>query len=165
MIAIEPIQARNVALFKQVRLRALLDAPYAFGSTYARELELTDADWLERARRWNGEKGIGFLAIEGSAACGIAGAYLEPEDTAQAHLVSMWTAPTHRQRGLGRLLVNQVLDWARRRGARSLRLLVTSNNASAIAFYGRLGFARTGRTEPYPNDSAVLEYEMLRPLA
>jgi ribosomal protein S18 acetylase RimI-like enzyme len=76
----------------------------------------------------------------------------------------MWTAPTHRQRGIGRLLVNEVLDWARLRGAHTLHLLVTANNQPAIAFYGRLGFTLTGRTEPYPNDPAVLEYEMSRPI-
>jgi ribosomal protein S18 acetylase RimI-like enzyme len=40
--------------------------------------------------------------------------------------------------------------------------MVTSINEPAIRFYERLGFARTGRTEPYPNDQAVIEYEMAR---
>jgi len=42
--------------------------------------------------------------------------------------------------------------------------MVTSNNERAIRFYERLGFAKTGRTEPYPNDLAIIEYEMLRPV-
>jgi ribosomal protein S18 acetylase RimI-like enzyme len=42
--------------------------------------------------------------------------------------------------------------------------MVTSNNEPAIRFYERLGFTRTGRTEPYPNDPGVIEYEMLRPI-
>jgi len=33
-----------------------------------------------------------------------------------------------------------------------------------MAFYERLGFIRTGRTEPYPNDPALIEYEMSRPV-
>ena len=37
MIAIESITLQNISLFKDVRLRALQEAPYAFGSTYARE--------------------------------------------------------------------------------------------------------------------------------
>jgi GNAT superfamily N-acetyltransferase len=47
-------------------------------------------------------------------------AFLDQEDATRTHLVSMWTAPTHRQRGIGRLLVNEVLDWARLRSARTL---------------------------------------------
>ena len=74
----------------------------------------------------------------------------------------MWTAPTHRQRGVGRLLVDEVLNWARGRGARVLLLMVVGNNDSAIRFYERLGFTRTGRTQPYPNDPDLIEYEMSR---
>ncbi len=163
-IAIEPITPLNVFLFKAVRLRALQDAPHAFGSTYAKDSELTDSEWIKRVERWNGESGAGFLAMDGDTACGIAGSFLDQDDATRAHLISMWTAPTHRQRGIGRLLVNDVLNWARGRNARTLQLMVTSNNEPAIRFYQRLGFNRTGRTEAYPNDPAVIEYEMSRPI-
>jgi ribosomal protein S18 acetylase RimI-like enzyme len=164
MIAVVPVTPHNVQIFKAVRLLALQDAPYAFSATYAQESRLNDTDWLERTKRWNGENGIGFLAMDGDAPCGIAGSFLDPEDATRAKLVSMWTAPTHRQRGAGRLLVDEVSRWAARRGVRVLRLMVTSNNESAIAFYQRLGFTQTGHTEPYPNDPAVVEYEMARPI-
>jgi ribosomal protein S18 acetylase RimI-like enzyme len=162
VISIEPITALNTFLFKAVRFRALQDAPHAFGSTYAKEAQLTDSDWIKRVERWNGESGAGFLAMDRDIACGIAGSFLDENDPRRAHLISMWTAPTHRQRGIGRLLVKEVLNWARSRNARILQLMVTSNNEPAICFYQRLGFARTGRTEPYPNDPAVIEYEMSR---
>jgi ribosomal protein S18 acetylase RimI-like enzyme len=164
MISIVPVTPQNVPLFRVVRLCALQDAPYAFGATYAQESKLTDSEWIERANRWNGEKGIGFLALDGDFACGIAGSFLDPDDARRAKLISMLTAPGHRRRGLGRLLVDEVAGWAARRGASVLRLMVTSNNESAISFYQRLGFTRTGRTEPYPNDPLVVEYEMSRPL-
>lgn len=162
MIEIEQITAQNVRTFKAVRLRALQDAPHAFSATYAQESQLTDTDWLQRTQRWNGERGIGFLAMDDGAACGIVGSLLDQNDGTRAHLISMWTAPTHRQRGVGRLLVNAVLTWARQRKTRALHLLVTSNNDPATRFYERLGFTRTGRTKPYPNDPNVIEYEMAR---
>jgi len=40
--------------------------------------------------------------------------------------------------------------------------MVTSNNEPAIRFYERLGFTKTGRTEPYPNDASFFEVEMSR---
>lgn len=40
--------------------------------------------------------------------------------------------------------------------------MVTSNSEAAIRFYQELGFTRTGRTEPYPNDPRGTEYEMWR---
>ena len=39
--------------------------------------------------------------------------------------------------------------------------MVTSVNAGATAFYERLGFVRTGVVEEYPNDAAIVEYEMM----
>jgi ribosomal protein S18 acetylase RimI-like enzyme len=164
VITLEPITTRNVPVFKDVRLRALQDTPSAFGSTYAREVQLTDAEWAQRAALWNGEKGIGFLAMDAGAACGLAGAFLDEAVAARAQLISMWMAPTHRQRGIGRLLVEEIVAWARRCGATALQLMVTSSNRPAMLFYERLGFTRTGRTEPYPNDPNLIEYEMSRPL-
>jgi len=165
MIALEPITPQNALIFKAVRLRALQDTPGAFGSTYAQESQLTDEEWIRRAARWDGERGAGFLATDDGAVCGIAGSFLNEDDATRAHLVSMWTAPTHRQRGVGRLLVNEVSSWARLRGVRTLWLMVVSNNEPAIVFYQRLGFVRTGRTETYPNDPALIEYEMSREIS
>jgi ribosomal protein S18 acetylase RimI-like enzyme len=162
LIVIEAITLQNLSLFKAVRLRALQEAPYAFGSTYAAESAFTDAQWVGRLDRWNGKRGVGFIAVDDGSPCGIAGTILDDKDPRHADLVSMWTAPSHRQSGVGRLLVNRVLDWAGARNVSTLLLMVTSNNEGAIRFYERLGFVRTGRTEPYPNDPAVEEYEMSR---
>lgn len=165
LIAIKPITPLDAFVFKAVRLRALQDAPHAFGSTYAKESQFADSEWLARIERMNGERGAGFLAMDGETACGIAGSFLDESDSTRAQLISMWTAPTHREQGIGRLLINEILNWAHLRNARTLLLMVTSNNAPGMRFYERLGFTRTGRTEPYPNDPAVIEYELSRPIS
>jgi ribosomal protein S18 acetylase RimI-like enzyme len=162
MIALKPITPQNASIFKAARLRALQDTPSAFGSTYAKESQLTDADWVTRATNWNGERSILYLAMEEGEVIGIAGSYLDHDDVTRAHLISMWTAPTHRQQGIGRLLVSEIIAWASQRKALTLQLMVTSINEPAISFYQRLGFTLTGRTEPYPNDPALIEYEMSR---
>jgi len=162
VITIELITRQTAMALKDVRLRALQDTPSAFGSTYAKESQLADADWLERAARWSGERAAGYLAVDAAIPCGIAAVYLDRDDGTQAHLVSMWVAPAHRRLGIGRLLVHAVLAWAHMRSARTLQLMVTCNNAPAIRFYQRLGFTMTGQTEPYPNDPALIEYEMTR---
>jgi ribosomal protein S18 acetylase RimI-like enzyme len=165
MVRIEPVTFENLPAFKEVRLRALEDTPTAFGSTYARESQMTADEWRARVERWNGETGIGFLAFDGQIACGIAGCLLDSSNPSRAQLISMWTAPTHRRYGIGRRLVEAVAAWACGRGATVLQLMVTSNNQPAIDFYQRLSFVPTGRTEPYPNDPALLEHEMARSLA
>jgi ribosomal protein S18 acetylase RimI-like enzyme len=160
MVRIVPITAENAEAFRRVRLQALKDAPTAFGSTYAEESAFGEDQWARRVERWNGLQGIGFLAMDGNQPCGIAGALIEP--CRHAQLVSMWTAPEFRHRGVGRLLVDAVTAWAVSRGVLVLRLMVTSCNEPAMAFYESLGFTRTGRTEPYPNDPALIEWEMAR---
>lgn len=165
MIVIARITPQYIATFKEVRLRALRDTPTAFGSTYARESLFTDADWMERVDRWNGDAGIGFLALDDGVGCGIAGSLLDPGNPRRADLHSVWTAPAHRRRGIGDRLLNEVVELARTRGVSVLRLMVTSANVPAIRFYERAGFAHTGRTEPYRNDASLVEHEMLRPLA
>lgn len=164
IIAVARVTPQKFSLFRDTRLCALQDVPSAFGATYAKESLLTDADWIERTIRWNGDRGIGILALNQDAACGLAGSFLQENDATRAHLVSMWTAPTHRRQGVGRSLVDAVVNWARQRGAHVLFLMVTSSNEAAIHFYERLGFTRTGRTEPYPNDPALFEYEMSKAL-
>lgn len=163
MISLKPITTEEVSLYKAVRLRALRDTPTAFGSTFARESLFSDADWLRRAAGRTDVASIGYLALEDGEGCGLVGGFLEDEDPTQAHLVSMWTAPTHRRRGVGRLLVGAVLEWARRQKAETLRLTVTSNNSVAIRFYEGRGFTMTGEAQPYPNDPALVEFGMSRP--
>ncbi|SRR5579871_730612 len=162
MITLERVTPQNILVYRDVRLRALQDTPWAFGSTHARESQLTDAAWMERAKRWDGVTGILYLAMDLDVACAMAGSFIDPEDATRAQLISMWTAPTHRQKGVGRMLVEQVMEWAKSRGVTVLTLMVTSVNPTAMKFYKQLGFTRTGRTEPYPNDAAVIEYEMAR---
>ena len=110
MITLEPITPQNASIFKATRLRALQDTPTAFGATYAKESLLTEADWVERAARWNGERSILYLAMKAGDSVGIAGSYLDQEDATRAHLISMWTDPTCRQQGISRLLVNEIIE-------------------------------------------------------
>jgi len=151
--------------YKAVRLRALQDTPSAFGSTYLTESLFTDEEWNVRARNLDRKRAVGYLAFDKDAYWGIAVCFLDEVNPLEAHLVSMWVAPEYRRQGVGKLLVEAIADWASGRGAQTLELMVTSGNHAAIEFYGRIGFSMTGRIEPYPNDPAMIEYEMVRALS
>jgi len=165
MLTLERISPENVVAFKNTRLRALDDSPTAFGSTYAKEVKLSDADWHQRSIDWTSHRSVGYLAMDGETPCGIGAAFLDEKNPERAHLVSMWVAPAQRGKGVGFTLVSGVRAWAKDQGARTLRLSVTNNNERAIEFYRRTGFSMTGKTEPYPNDPALFEYEMSQNLA
>jgi GNAT superfamily N-acetyltransferase len=148
-------------LYKETRLRALKDTPSAFGSTYAREFAFTDDEWRQRTANLASGRAIGFLAMDEDQPCGLVAALPSEEIPGCFTVVSMWVSPTHRRLGVGMLLINGIREWAANRNARELCLMVTSNNPSAMDFYLRLGFTPTGHTEPYPNDPALFEHEML----
>lgn len=166
MVTLRPVTADLVESYRAVRLRALAEAPLAFGSTFAVESRRTDDEWAARVARFDGARATCLLAWpEGSAEpCGMAGGLIDEPDGARAELVSMWVDPAHRGAGFGRALVEAITAWASARGAYALRLMVTLANAGAIRFYERLGFALTGLTEPYPNDPSLVELEMIRRL-
>src|SRR5690348_9050897 len=113
MVIIKPISSETVASFRAVRLAALQDTPSAFGSTYANESRLSDAEWEQRVLQWNGDRSICYLAWNGDEPCGIAAGFLDRDDATKAYLVSMWVASSHRRQGVGRLLVKGIIDWAR----------------------------------------------------
>jgi ribosomal protein S18 acetylase RimI-like enzyme len=160
MVTLHQITPTLSASYKTVRLRALQDTPSAFGSTYARESQFTEADWHVRAANLCTPHSIGYLVYHQDEYCGIAAGFLDKEVPQNADLVSMWVAPNHRRTGTGKLLVNAIESWVRLCAAHTLRLMVTNNNLAAMSFYMRLRFTITGRTEPYPNDPNLIEYEM-----
>ncbi|MBT3602186.1 MAG: GNAT family N-acetyltransferase [Candidatus Latescibacteria bacterium] len=163
MITIEPITPQKALTLKDVRLRALQDTPSAFGSTHAREALFTDEMWIVRATLQPDR--VTYLAMDGQEACGIIGGFLNLEEGPRVTLVSMWVAPTHRCVGVGQQLVQAITGWAKAQSVGRLFLQVTNNNDLAIAFYQRIGFAKTGRTESYPNDPNLVEYEMSKDIS
>jgi len=167
MIFLQPITPDTAFIFKDARLRALRDTPLAFSSTYAKEAQLSDEEWMQRSARWNGDHAVGYLAFDDSdhgSACGLVACYAEQESVPHGHVISMWVDPAFRRAGVGRWLIDAVGAWAGTRGLHELRLMVTSVNRGAIEFYKRIGFRMSGAIRPYPNDPAIVEYEMMLPL-
>jgi ribosomal protein S18 acetylase RimI-like enzyme len=162
MAVLQHITPQIASSYKSVRLRALRDSPSAFGSTYQRECQFSEQDWLDRVANLCSERAVGYLAFHQDKSCGIAACFLGEQEPVTAQLISMWVDPAYRRTGVGRILVDAIAAWARDRGAHALQLMVTSSNDAAMEFYRRNGFSMTGHTEPYPNDPALIEHEMSR---
>jgi ribosomal protein S18 acetylase RimI-like enzyme len=145
-----------------VRLAALSESPFAFGSTYAAEVERTDDEWSDRAR-WasSGAERITLLARSVERTIGIAGGYREERQPDQVHLVSMWIAPEARRSGLGQRLVGAVIEWAEVTDASSVGLWVTRGNTPAQLLYESMGFRETGDHQPLPSDPCKDEVRMV----
>src|SRR3546814_15057425 len=76
-------------------------------------------------------------------------------DQQRTQIVAMWTDPAFRQRGLARLVLEDIVARARERGRRVM-LDVTRGNDAARATYERFGFVATGRAGPLREGSDLL---------
>ncbi|WP_418606900.1 GNAT family N-acetyltransferase [Georgenia sp. SUBG003] len=144
---------------RDVRLRALTEAPHAFGSTLERELAFDESTWRERAAA-----GRTFLARRAGQVVGLVGYYPEPGREGERQLVSMWVDPYARGCGAAELLVAAVREAAAAEGARTLTLFVADGNDQARRVYERLGFRSTGERQALPSDPARGEERYALPL-
>lgn len=140
---IEPVTDANLAHYRAVRLAMLLDAPRAFGSTYATAARLSDEEWAQRVAN-----GPIWLAWDVSAARPVGSiAMYRHEGCADGEiaLIGMWVAAPARGHGLADDLVDTVLSVAREAGHTRVSLDVARENVGAQRLYARRGFAPTGR--------------------
>lgn len=133
----------DAAAFADIRLEGLRLSPEAFGS----DLEKEQAWPLDQfADRLTGSPVFGWE--EGGALLGVAG-FFALTDRKVRHrgvLWGMYVRNAARDRGVGRQLVETVLDHAREH-VEQIHLTVTVENAAAVALYERCGFRCYG-TEP-----------------
>ena len=83
-------------------------------------------------------------------------------DSTLAHVVTLDVHPSKRRRGLGKRLLEELLEALGEVGAKRAVLEVDVRNSGAIAFYRRLGFRKTGRIPSYYG-SGLDAFEMVRP--
>ena len=156
MIDVSVIGPDDWRLWRGLRLEALAEAPYAFGSTLADWSGERDTEARRRARLTTVPFNV-VAYLEGKAA-GIASGAEGDEDDAR-ELISMWVAPFARGRGVADALVGEVIRWAREQRAAKLVLGVVEDNARARNFYRRLGFLDAGAG--YPGERGAVEQPMV----
>jgi len=142
---------------RHVRVRALADAPFAFGSRLEEEQSQPESFWRARLES---EARATLLALNDDETVGLARTLLATDDSASAELVSMWVAPQARGHGVGRRLVGAVIEWTRLHDATSVELWVTETNEIARGLYESCGFVPTDQRQPLPSDLSLSEIEM-----
>jgi diamine N-acetyltransferase len=105
-----------------------------------------------------------FLVNEGEEPVAFALVRIRPEGEASfatgagvVEVDAMSVAPSHRDRGLGSLLLRRVHEWAAERGIGYVSLSVMAGNEEAERFYRRFGMARSvvrmlGPVQPSQDD-------------
>lgn len=144
------------AILRENRLRALRDAPSAFGSTYGEEAQRPDSWWANSVDTlaW-------FVAEEEGRVIGLAAGLPAGDDHSCPEVISMWVEAHRRGSGTGQQLLTAVMEWARHEGATQVSLAVADGNERARRFYEKNGFVATGSTEPLRSRPEVCTHEMV----
>ena len=134
------LEAADAERFRDIRLEGLRRFPEAFGSSFEEE-SAHDLSWF--ADRLQGSHVLG--AFEGSEFLGVAGLLVQ-RGRKSAHkglLVGMYVRPAAQGRGVGRALVEAILEVARER-VELIQLTVARNNRAARRLYTNLAFQEYG---------------------
>lgn len=155
MTVVRELTADDWAVWREVRLRSLLDSPGAFGSTYEREMEFTEQFWRLRL---GDPDAVSVLAWQDDAPVGIGGGF--QDIPGHLHVVAMWVAPHARGQGVAHLVLDALRSWAVERRLR-LHLDVESANHAARRTYEKYGFRATGITSPLRDGSPDITERMV----
>jgi ribosomal protein S18 acetylase RimI-like enzyme len=144
-VSFDPIQIRRLEpadaeLYREVRLEALRCDSEVFGSTFEAE-NVRPLHWF--SDRLGGSAVFG--AFRDSKLIGIAGLVIQQgkKEAHKSFLVGMYVRPQSRRAGVGRRLVETIIDFARE-WVELIQLSVVTDNEQARRLYASLGFVEYG---------------------
>lgn len=137
----------DAAAYRAMMLQAYGNHPDAFTSSVAERESLPLTWWAQRLSRDDDAREVVYGVFCNGVLAGAAGLSVEAREKARhkSTLFGMVVDQAYRGRGLGRLLVQAVLDHAESLPQlRVVQLTVTQGNASAQALYQGMGFVEFG---------------------
>jgi ribosomal protein S18 acetylase RimI-like enzyme len=160
-IRIRRLASHEWPAYRALRLRSLLDAPDAFGSSHAAEEAWAHELWMARlsAASVSG-RDCPLVAEAGDTMLGLLWAKCDAADAGIVNLFQMWVAPEARGHGVASALLDQGVAWAASIGARLVQLGVVCSNQAALGLYLGKGFSKAGEPAPIRPGSALLEQAM-----
>lgn len=91
-----------------------------------------------------------IVAVENGAIVGYAGTWLVINE---AHVTNVAVSSQRRREGIGRLLMQKLMELARENGMESMTLEVRVSNAAARHLYEQLGFVEAGIRKNYYSET------------
>lgn len=140
---IRQLNVGDAQAYRAIRLEALKAYPNAYGATYAQAIKQPIGAFTQTL-----EQATLFGAFDNDELCGIVCfvACEGAQDNHIGHLYQMYVKSSVQGKGIGLLLIQELLDYAHPI-VRQVHLGVGTNNHSALALYKRSGFEIYG-TEP-----------------
>ena len=146
------------ATLRDLRLQALSDSPDSFGPTTEMALGQPESYWRGWAAGRAGRLQA-WAAYRGPEAVGWISGGIPHAGT--GHLGALWVAPSARNAGLAARLLETAAEWCAQSGCTRVEFEVTDGNP-AEKLYERLGYRRTGASQPLREGSPLFEVTMAR---
>jgi RimJ/RimL family protein N-acetyltransferase len=163
LITVRRIQIGETDLYRQVRLAALKDAPYAFGTTYDSALQRSSEFWRERVDSTaHGTDGATFIAFSNDIPIGMATLSRINGQADVGELMQVWIAPEYRGTRAIWDLMDTVFGWASENNFRRIIAGVTKVNSSALKFYIKYGFSILDESSANDSEGVYLRKEVMR---
>lgn len=159
MLTLRTLAVDDWPMWREARLAALADAPYAFKSRLSDWQDGGEAQWRARFEM---PDSYNVVALMNSRPVGMASGL--PRDDGAGELRSVWVSPETRGHGVGDRLVVAVQEWAARSGRSALKLTVIPGNEPAVALYQRHGFVVTNELGSLLPDGVTREQVMVKTL-
>jgi len=144
-MSVRVLTRADAAVFRELRLRALKEHADAFTSSYEEDVQKPLAATEQRIAGGDGSTFWGAF-VDGRLQ-GIVGLAREQrmKKSHSADVIAMYVAPESGRRGVGRALLQAVIDHARSfAGLEQLVLTVTRSNHAAAELYRTTGFVTFG---------------------
>ena len=155
------LEAHESALLRELRLRALQDAPSSFRDTYSDMVVRPASYWDDLTREvTNGERNVAFIAYDVADLVGLAFGLVDPVQNGTGRAGGMWVDPRWRRQGIGEALLRKVINWAQEQQLERLKLWCVVDAVGPCSLYRKLGFELTGSQQPLSKDSTFRVAEM-----
>jgi ribosomal protein S18 acetylase RimI-like enzyme len=167
VITVRSLAGDEGLLLKRLRLAALKESPDAFSPTFEAANLHDDNYWKQSASKTVASAQFDiFIAeidsqpvglVSGSVSGSVSG---KADATRTGHIGMMWADPNVRGSGVGRHLLNHVMNYLEELDCLTIELTVTETNQGAINLYESAGFVFTGNDVPLREGSILQNREM-----
>ncbi len=143
-ITTELLHPSDWQMYKTIQLEALQSDPQAFGSSYKEWEIFSDEKWQERP---SDPDTCIVIAKDNDTPIGLIGYHVKNKGK-DAHLWGMFVSKKYRGKGVGKELLEKIIEKAEQAPSiRKLSLDVNPNQVSAVQLYKSIGFTEIGERE------------------
>lgn len=148
MISIRRIRIGESSLYRDLRLQALKEDPYAFSATYDSALERTEEMWRAQADKSAvGSTQATFIVFYDEDPIGLSAVYQDSLIEEVMEIFQVWVSASARGKGLGKRLMDTVFEWANQNGYKRIIATISNTNQRALGFYSKCGFEVISKAE------------------